>query len=56
MRCLTNNDDIKKYIIKIIEDLFINNNKEIIKAKKSKKSKTINYTFDERNVYTIIYI
>ena len=53
MRCLTNNDDIKKYIIKIIEDLFINNNKEIIKAK---KSKTLNYTFDERNVYTIIYI
>jgi len=53
MRCLTNNDDIKKYIIKIIEDLFINNNKEIIKAK---KSKTIKYTFDERNVYTIIYI
>jgi hypothetical protein len=53
MRCLTNNDDVKKYIIKIIEDFFINNNKKIIKTK---QSKTISYTFDQRNVYTIIYI
>jgi len=53
MRCLTNNDDVKKYIIKIIEDFFINNNKKIMKAK---QSKTISYTFDERKVYTIIYI
>jgi hypothetical protein len=53
MRCLTNNDDVKKYIIKIIEDFFINNNKEIIKTK---KSKTMSYKFDERKVYTIIYI
>jgi hypothetical protein len=55
MRCLTNNDNIKKYIIKIIEDFFINinTNKKIIKTK---PSKTISYQFDERNVYTIIYI
>jgi hypothetical protein len=46
MRFLTNNDDIKKYIIKYITDFFNDN----------KKKRTISYKFDERNVYTIIYI
>jgi hypothetical protein len=52
---VTNNDDIKKYIIKFIKDFF-NDNKNDKNPKRNKKTRTISYKFDERNVYTIIYI
>lgn len=56
MRVLTNNDDIKKYIIKVIKDFFNDNKKNDPIPKRNKTTKTLSYKFDERNVYTIIYI